>query len=145
MFLTKFVRKDEKPDEDYWYQTAEEALHHLSLFVDDDSDLYKRIVASDEGKNTVLQILTFDAHGKATSFKVEDVVRFKPEFCSEGERKYIFAITNLNDRNMRATIVCLNSGMAIPGSETVELNAIAPVGTTLTEIIAAGSGEKAER
>lgn len=135
MFLVKFYRKDGKPDEEYFYHSAEEALQHLSLFVGDDSNLYNSIVASDEGKNTVLQILLFDEEGKGTSYKEGDVVRFNSEFCSEGERRLLFAITNLNDRMMRANITCLNSGMAIGHTETVDLQMIRQTGTTMADII----------
>lgn len=136
MFLTKFVRKDGKPDEEYYYHSASEATDHLSLFLDDDSNLYGSIVASDEKENKVLQILLFDTQGKATSFKDGDVVRFCPEYCSEGERKYIFAITNMNDRTMRCTISCLNSSLVLGSSETVGFEMIQQVGTTIEEILA---------
>lgn len=135
MFLTKFVRKDHHPDEDFWYNNSEDALQHLSLFLNDDSDLYERIIVSDERKNTVLQILLFDADGRAVSFKKGDIVRFHHDFCTAGERDYLFAITNLNDRTMRATITCLNSSMAIPAAETVDLQMIVPVGTSLADIL----------
>lgn len=137
MFLTKFVRKDNQPDEDYWYNTAAEAVDHLCHFADDDSNLYQKIVASDEGKNVVLQILVFDENGKATSYKEGDVVRLHPSFCTEGERKYIYAITNINDRTMRCIISCLNSGLSLPGSEMVGFEMITPVGTTLQDIVGA--------
>lgn len=130
MFLTKFVRKDHQPDEEFWYNNAEDALSHLRLFVNDDSDLYERIIVSDERKRTVLQILIFGADGRITSFKDRDIVRFHHDFCTAGERKYLFVITNIDDRYMRATIICLNSGMVIPAAETVELQMIVPVGTS---------------
>lgn len=135
MYLTKFVRKDGKPDEDYFYHTSAEAIDHLRLFLEDNSNLYTKIVASDEGKNAVLQILVFDEEGKAVSFKNGDVVRLHPDFCSEGECKYIYAITNINDHNMRCSISCLNSGMAIPGSELVGLNMIKQTGLTLKDLV----------
>lgn len=135
-FLTKFVRKDHKKDEDYWYNTAEEALDHLRKFIEEDSNLYEKIVASDEMKNTVLQILVFNAEGKATSYMEGDVVRFNPAYCKEGERRFICAITNLNDRTMRANIVCLNSGRSLPFSESVGFEMIDHVGTTVAEIMA---------
>ena len=43
LFSVRFVRKDGKPDEVYQYHTLEEALAHLELFKNDDSDLYKTI------------------------------------------------------------------------------------------------------
>lgn len=139
MFLTKFVQKDGKPDEDYFYDSADGALHHLALFLDDDSNLYKKIVASDEKKNTVLQMLVFDQDGKAESFKEGDVVRLKPEFCSEGERRFIFAIRNINDRTMRLIISCLNSTLSLGSSEVVGVEMVSKVGTTVQEILESAS------
>ena len=43
MFSVRFVRKDGKPDEEYYYHTLQEAETHKKLFDDDDSDLYERI------------------------------------------------------------------------------------------------------
>ena len=43
MFIGRFVRKDGKPDEEYYYHTLQEAEAHKKLFDDDDSDLYERV------------------------------------------------------------------------------------------------------
>jgi len=48
LFSVVFVRKDGKPNEVYQWHTPEEALAHLELFKDDDSDLYKEIYAINE-------------------------------------------------------------------------------------------------
>ncbi len=48
MYIIRFIRRDGKKNEDYWYHTLEEALAHLELFRDDDSGLYKKIVVIDE-------------------------------------------------------------------------------------------------
>lgn len=50
MYITRFIRKDGKKNEDYWYHTKEEAIAHLELFRDDDSGLYERIVVVDENE-----------------------------------------------------------------------------------------------
>lgn len=42
-FIVRFVRADHKPDEEYYYNTEEQAREHLALFIDDDSELYSRI------------------------------------------------------------------------------------------------------
>lgn len=42
-WLVRFVRKDGKPDEEYYYNTKEEAEYHRNLFQDDDSGLYEKI------------------------------------------------------------------------------------------------------
>ena len=41
--MVKFIRKDGKPDEDYFYHSLADAAHHRDLFLDDDSGLYERI------------------------------------------------------------------------------------------------------
>ena len=43
MFIVRFVRKDGKPDEEYYYHTLQKAEALKHLFDDDDSDLYERI------------------------------------------------------------------------------------------------------
>lgn len=42
-WIVRFVRKDGKPDEEYYYRTKAEAEFHRDLFQDDDSGLYERI------------------------------------------------------------------------------------------------------
>ena len=42
-FIVRFIRKDGRPDEEYYYHTLQEAETHKKLFDDDDSDLYERI------------------------------------------------------------------------------------------------------
>ena len=43
MYLVRFVRKDEMPDEEYFYHKLEDAEIHLHLFDEDTSALYKHI------------------------------------------------------------------------------------------------------
>jgi hypothetical protein len=48
-WIVRFVRKDGKLDEEYYYNTQAEAEYHRNLFQDDDSGLYERIdVEKDE-------------------------------------------------------------------------------------------------
>lgn len=42
-WIVRFVCKDGKPDEEYYYRTKTEAEYHRNLFQDDDSGLYERI------------------------------------------------------------------------------------------------------
>ena len=42
-WIVRFVRKDGKPDEEYYYPTLADAEHHRDLFLDDDSGLYEKI------------------------------------------------------------------------------------------------------
>ena len=42
-FFVRFIRRDGKPDEEYFYRAAEDAKRHFDMFADDDSGLYERI------------------------------------------------------------------------------------------------------
>ena len=42
-YIVRFIRKDDKPVEEFFYHTYEEAFVHLALFRNDDSGLYRRI------------------------------------------------------------------------------------------------------
>ena len=42
-YIVSFVRADNKPNEEYYYHTLEEAREHFSLFLDDSSGLYRQI------------------------------------------------------------------------------------------------------
>lgn len=46
MYTVTFKRKDEQPDEIYYYQNYADAVYHFNLFKDDDSGLYNRIELS---------------------------------------------------------------------------------------------------
>ncbi len=60
-YIVSFIRKDEQPDENYVYYEKIDAEHHMNLFVNDDSGLYKRIELSlwDNNKIMVLQKINF--------------------------------------------------------------------------------------
>lgn len=58
-FITRFIRKDHQPNEDYYYRTVFEAIKHYSLFEDDDSDLYDRIQIVDDSTGKILREMTF--------------------------------------------------------------------------------------
>ena len=42
-YIVRFIRKDDKPVEEFFYHTYEEAFVHLALFRNDDSGLYRQI------------------------------------------------------------------------------------------------------
>lgn len=42
-YIVRFVRRDKRPDEEYYYNGIDEAEYHLNLFREDDSLLYERI------------------------------------------------------------------------------------------------------
>ena len=43
LWIVRFVRKEGKPDKEYYYRSLAEAEYHKNLFLDDDSELYERI------------------------------------------------------------------------------------------------------
>lgn len=53
MFIVRFVRRDRHPNEEYYYNTIEEARWHLNLFHEDDSGLYERVVLIDMNHSEV--------------------------------------------------------------------------------------------
>ena len=48
LWIVRFVRKDGKPDEEYFYHSQNEAEYHRDLFQNDDSGLYKKIEVINE-------------------------------------------------------------------------------------------------
>lgn len=54
-YILRFIRADCGPDEEYYYHREQAAVDHFSLFLDDDSGLYKRIEI--EHNNQILKIL----------------------------------------------------------------------------------------
>ena len=47
-YIVRFIMADKKPNEDYYYNTIDEARSHYNLFVADDSELYSKIVITNE-------------------------------------------------------------------------------------------------
>ena len=61
MYITRFVRRDRRPNEEYYYPTIEEARYHLEQFKDDDSELYERIeIVSDDEPEKAIETLAFE-------------------------------------------------------------------------------------
>ena len=56
MFLVRFVRIDDCPNEEYLYHCKAEAMHHFSLFDGDDSNLYSLIEVVKILENQEVQI-----------------------------------------------------------------------------------------
>lgn len=53
-YMTRFIRIDKQPNEEYFYSTEKQALEHMDLFKDDDSGLYKRIEVIQYSTNAVI-------------------------------------------------------------------------------------------
>lgn len=58
-FIARFIRTDEQPDEEYFYQTAADAQAHMNLFNGDDSGLYRRIEVVQYSTDTVIASIEF--------------------------------------------------------------------------------------
>lgn len=48
MWIVRYIRKDAKPDEEYFYHSQGEAEYHRDLFQNDDSGLYEKIEVINE-------------------------------------------------------------------------------------------------
>ena len=44
VYIVSFIRNDGKADEEYYYPILEDAKYHFSLFVNDTSGLYEKII-----------------------------------------------------------------------------------------------------
>ena len=42
-WIVRFIRRDGKPNEEYYYSSLADAEQHRNLFLDDDSGLYEKI------------------------------------------------------------------------------------------------------
>ena len=58
-YITRFIRNDREPDEDYYYPSADVAIDHLELFRNDDSGLYKKIVVLQYNPEKLIAQLEF--------------------------------------------------------------------------------------
>lgn len=58
-FITRFIRADEQPNEEYFYQTETDARAHMNLFNGDDSGLYSRIEVVQYSTDTVIASIVF--------------------------------------------------------------------------------------
>ncbi len=78
LWIVRFVRKDGKPDEEYYYRSLAEAEHHKNLFLNDDSGCMSALKSS------------------ATSIK-EDIMELK--FIKSGD--YYIPDIQLQNPNIR--------------------------------------------
>ena len=60
LYLVSLIRQGNLPNEDYYYHGLEDAKYHFSLFKEDDSGLYQRILLIEQGqKETCLDVIDF--------------------------------------------------------------------------------------
>lgn len=119
MYATRFTRYDGRT-ESYVYPTRAEAEAHLALFEDDDSGLYRNIAVIDD-TNTVLTILPFTAGKPVKALRIGDHVKYRKAWSTPEERKYVFAIRNMNELTEHVVIACLNSQLTLTPTEDVKL------------------------
>lgn len=53
LYIVRFIRKDGKPNEEYYYPLIEQAEEHFFLFLNDDSELYSRIELLDDSGSVI--------------------------------------------------------------------------------------------
>ena len=63
VYIVRFIRKDDRPVEEFFYHTFEDATSHLLLFRNDDSDLYTRIEIIDGATEKQFQSKSFSVSG----------------------------------------------------------------------------------
>ena len=60
MFIVRFERADNKPKEEYFYPTLNDAKFHFNLFKNDDSNLYNTIyLIKSDSNEEILETITF--------------------------------------------------------------------------------------
>lgn len=61
MYIVRFIRKDRKPNEEYYYLEEEDSRYHFLLFTDDNSGLYNEIqlISSNGVESQIVDILVF--------------------------------------------------------------------------------------
>lgn len=57
LYIVRFVRRDGRAAEEYYYPKIEQAEEHYSLFLDDDSELYTRIELTDYNGTLIKEIV----------------------------------------------------------------------------------------
>jgi hypothetical protein len=74
-WIVRFVRKDGKPDEEYFYHSLADAEHHRDLFLNDDSGLYEKIELINGKSKEVTMELNFIKSG---DYYIPDIKLSKP-------------------------------------------------------------------
>lgn len=123
MDIVRFIRKDNKPNEDYYYHEEIQAKKHFESFKDDNSGLYSRIELLREFKSGngsyIIDVIAFDI-----PFKNGDLVKLVRKWSRPAERKYIYVVANVNELTQRCDIRAVNSNMILVGTETVSFEMI---------------------
>ena len=57
MFVVRFARKDNLPDEEYLYYNLKDAQIHFHLFDEDDSELYQGIYLFEENDEGLILLV----------------------------------------------------------------------------------------
>ena len=128
MYITRFVMLDGSPSQDYPYQTEAEARKHYEKFLNDNSRLYKSVSVFDAPNSTILSIIAYDENGENGQILNDgDIVRIKPEWCSESERHMHFVVKNIHEDTLICLIKCFTDCTAITHSENIDIGMLTPV------------------
>lgn len=120
MYITRFVRKDRGPNEDYAYHSLKQAQEHLYKFMDDDSNLYRNISIYEDDKNKVDELISFDEQGRMRLHIAEGTpVKIAKSWQNPGEDKYVFIVRNINEETENIVIECQNSLLTLKPTENV--------------------------
>lgn len=92
-----------------------------TILADTNAKQYDRIAIMNARCDLVERIWERDEDGNWQEFCERDVVRLRPSYCSEEERKYLYMLRNIHEDTGHCTITCLNAGTALPSSEFAEL------------------------
>ena len=87
-------------------------------------------------KETARQTATVNKE-TARQFKVGDIVRYAPNWCSEGERRYLHIVKEdrTNSLGERYLIKTINSNMVFAPTETVEAVMIEQTGLSIEDLL----------
>ena len=97
---------------DYYQSVSKNGLRSISVL--------------DKETSTVLYIKVFD-DDTTCELKDGELVRLKPEYRTENEAHYVFAVSDINENTERCSITCMNGTMMIPSKETVSIDMIKTV------------------
>lgn len=99
--------------------SAEQAV--AEVLKSPESDEYKRIALMYEDINLTVERIWLRDGLSWIDYSDGEAVLLKPESC-EGERHFIYAVTNIHEDSGCCSIVCINSGMVFHLSSSATLD-----------------------
>ena len=118
-YALRLVPANGEEIEEKVYSSHEDALHDFVSFREDKSRLYKYVALLDVKSNLVIRILQFENGQLRIDLSDGDIVRLREGHYEQGEEKYLYKVSDINENTGRCLIVCVNSGATIPAAESV--------------------------